>query len=243
MVVRCSVPARSTVVGKSAWWGASGNPCVSRAIPARGPYAVPDVPDDRAVEVGAGVDLHARLVALDDESAARGAAQCRDVPQAGSRRRRSCGRCPLPCVSCSSGCESASPSRRGRRKSKGVPSTSRTSPVGMSSASVGVNAAGGERELVVVDRPAALTVEVEVAVVGEVDDGVTVADRGVVDAHPTGLDGIRHGDVEGAGEALVAVGAVEAEGHARRHRDRRRSTCGGRSRRPLRAASSCPRWP
>ena len=168
------LPARSTVEGKFAWWGASGKPCVSKAIPARGPYAVPDVPDDGAVEVGSGVDLHARLVALDDEGAPRGAAQRRDVTQAAAADDEVVVEAQAVVELLVVRGESASPSRRGRRKSKGVPSTSRTSPVGMSRASVGVNASGRERELVVVDRPAALAVEVEVAVVGEVDDGVAV---------------------------------------------------------------------
>ncbi len=54
--------------------------------------------------------------------------------------------------------------------------------------------------------------EVEVGVVGEVDDGGPVGDGPVVDGEgPGGVQGVGGGDVERSGEAHVAVGAVQGE--------------------------------
>ena len=58
-----------------------------------------------------------------------------------------------------------------------------------------------------------MAVQVEIAVVGQIDDGLLLGDATVVD--PDGVfigEGVGHGNVHSTGVALVAVGAVEAEG-------------------------------
>jgi hypothetical protein len=72
--------------------------------------------------------------------------------------------------------------RLGLRKSKGVPATLASSPGGDQPRVGGRVAGGGDRELVVLDRAAALAGEVPVDVVGEVDDRGLVGGGLVVDA-------------------------------------------------------------
>ena len=131
-----------------------------------------------AVEEVAGVDLQARLVGpqLDGSARPRG----RRAPQRGAGRcrgRRSCGRCRGRRPPAGARCAAPDRSLLALRKSKGVPSTGLWPPVGMPVPSIGVNVVGLDEQLVAVDRPGTLAVEVEVGVVGQVDHGGGVGGR------------------------------------------------------------------
>ena len=112
----------------------------------------------------------------------------------------------IPWLARSQGSSSRWPKTAPWRRSKGVLSTGAISPVGMFPSPVGGVAVGAQGQLVVRNRPAIVPRQVEIGVVGEIHQRVSVRDSLVVDDQRTALQAVCDLRPQRAGITLLPSG-------------------------------------
>ena len=112
--------------------------------------------------------------------------------------------------------------RAAARKSNGVPATLRRSPVGIRVASTGVYRSAGSRQpMIQYAAVAVLAGEIEIAVIGDVDDRRPIRGRSILDRQFVVVaQRVGRGDLQRSGIAAFAIGAYVPEA---RHSPGRRS--------------------